>query len=112
MFVFNYVIDGNGVKVFLVLKIEIKFGEIFSVKDNILREKEKRKIFVFGFKIGVNGIIDNDLKEYFLGFGDVEEVKIVDLKSYGFVIFKILESVKEVLLKCLYLIVGWKINVD
>lgn len=112
LFVVNYVIDGKGVEVFLVFKIVLRFGEILGVKYVYLGEKEERKIFVFGLKIGVYGIIDNDLKEYFFVFGDVEEVKMVVFKSYGFVIFKVLESVIEVLLKGLYLIGGWKINVE
>ena len=108
----NHVIDENGVKVSLALKIETKSGEIASVMDNISREKEERKIFVSGLKTGVHGTTDNDLKEYFSGFGDVEEAKIVVSKSYGFVTFKTSQSVKEVLSKRLHSIAGWKINVD
>ena len=108
----NHVIDGNSVRVSLALKTETKSGEISSVNDNISREKEERKIFVSGLKTGVHGTTDNDLKEYFSGIGDVEEAKIVDSKSYGFVTFKTSESVKEVLSKRLHSIAGWKINVD
>ena len=108
----NHVIDGNGVKVSLALKTETKSGEISSVMENISREKEERKIFVSGLKMGVHGTTNNDLKDYFSGFGDVEEAKIVASKSYGFVTFKTSESVKEVLSKRLHSIAGWKINVD
>ena len=108
----NHVIGRKGVKVSLALKTETKSGEISSVKDSISREKEERKIFVSGLKTGVHGTTDKDLKEYFSGFGDVEEAKIVDSKSYGFVTFKTPESVKEVLSKRLHSIAGWKINVD
>ena len=108
----NHVIDGNGVKVSLALKTGTKSGEISGVKDDSLREKEDRKIFVSGLKTGVYGVTDNDLKEYFSAFGHVEEAKIVTSKSYGFVTFRIPDSVKKVLSKRLHAIGGWKINVD
>jgi len=108
----NHLIDGNSVKVSFALKTITKSGEIFGAKDNNSREKEERKVFVSGLRTGVHGATDNDLKEYFSGFGDVEEVKIVGSKSYGFVTFKTPESVKEVLSKRLHSIAGWKINVD
>ena len=109
----NHAVDGNNVKVSLALKTVTKSGEISGAKDDNAREKEERKIFVSGLRTGVYGTTtDNDLKEYFSGFGDVEEVKIVASKSYGFVTFKTTESVKEVLSKRLHSIAGWKINVD
>ena len=108
----THVIDGNGVKVSLALKTVTKSGEISVVKDSNSTEKEERKLFVSGLKTGVHGTTDNDLKEYFSAFGEVEEARIVTSKTYGFVTFKTPESVKEVLSKRLHSIAGWKINVD
>ena len=108
----NHIIDGKNVKVSLAFKTVSRSGEISGVKQVYSGEKEERKIFVSGLKTGVHGTTDNDLKEYFSAFGDVEEVKIVASKSYGFVTFKAPESVTEVLSKGLHLIAGWKINVE
>ena len=108
----NHVIDGKGVEVSLAFKTVSRSGEISGVKHVYSGEKEERKIFVSGLKTGVHGTTDNDLKEYFSAFGDVEEVKMVASKSYGFVTFKAPESVTEVLSKGLHLIAGWKINVE
>ena len=92
----NHVIDGKGVEVSLAFKTVSRSGEISGVKHVYSGEKEERKIFVSGLKTGVHGTTDNDLKEYFSAFGDVEEVKMVASKSYGFVTFKAPESVTEV----------------
>ena len=108
----KHVIDGKGVKVSLAFKTVPRSGVISGVKHVYSGEKEERKIFVSGLKMGVHGTTDNDLKDYFKAFGDVEEVKIVASKSYGFVTFKVPESVTEVLSKGLHSIAGWKINVE
>jgi len=108
----NHVIDGKGVKVSLAFRTVSRSGEISGIKHVYSGEKEERKIFVSGLKTGVHGTIDNDLKEYFSAFGDVEEVRIIASKSYGFVTFKTPESVTEVLSKGLHSITGWKINVE
>ena len=108
----KHVIDGKGVKVSLAFKTVPRSGEMSGVKHVYSGEKEERKIFVSGLKMGANGTTDNDLKDYFSAFGDVEEVRIVASKSYGFVTFKVPESVMEVLSKGLHSIAGWKINVE
>ena len=108
----NHVIDGKGVRVSLAVKTVSRPGDISGVKHVYSGEKEERKIFVSGLKTGVHCTTDNDLKEYFSAFGEVEEVKIVASKSYGFVTFKTPESVTEVLSKGLHSIAGWKINVE
>ena len=108
----NHVIDGKGVKVSLAFKTVSRSGDISGVKHVYSEVNEERKIFVSGLKTGVHGTTDNDLKEYFSAFGDVEEVKIVASKSYGFVTFKTPESVTEVLSKGLHAIAGWKIKVE
>jgi len=108
----NHVIDGKGVKVSLAFKTVSRSADISGVKHVYSGEKEERKIFVSGLKTGVHGTTENELKEYFCAFGNVEEVKIIASKSYGFVTFKSLESVAEVLSKGLHSIAGWKINVE
>ena len=108
----NHAIDGKVVKVSLAFKTVSRSGGISGVKHVHSGEKEDRKIFVSGLKSGVHGATDNDLKEYFFSFGEVEEVKIIAAKSYGFVTFKTPESVTEVLSKGLHSIDGWNINVE
>ena len=108
----NHVIDGKSVNVSLAFKTVLRSGKISGIKHVHSGEKEERKIFVFGLKTGVHGTTENDLKDYFSDFGDVEEVRIIASKSYGFVTFKAPESVTEVLSKGLHSIAGWKINVE
>lgn len=108
----NHFIDGKGVRVSLAVKSVTRSGEFPGRKDVYSEDVEERKIFVSALKTGAHGTTENDLKVYFSGYGEVEEVKIVSPKSYGFVTFKDPESVSKVLLKPLHSITGWNINVE
>ena len=107
----NHSIDGKAVRVLIAVKpLQTRSG--VGWKDIYPEDLEERKIFVSALKTGVNGTTEQSLNEYFSGFGEVQEVKIIYPKSYGFVTFKDPESVKEVLLKPSHMLAGWRFNVE
>lgn len=107
----NHRIDGKDVRVMLAVKPLRRSGEFPATKDVYSDDLEDRKIFVSALKTGDYGTTEQDLKEHFSVFGEVEWARIVYPKSYGFVTFKNPETVKDVLSNPLHVINGWRINV-
>ena len=107
----NHRIDGKDVKVLLAVRSLKKSRELPITKDIQSEELQERKIYVSALKTGDYRTTEQDLKDYFSTFGEVEDAMIVFPKSYGFVTFKYPETVKDVLSNPLHVIKGWKIYV-